>query len=346
MERDGSSIVAIGASAGGIQALLTLIGELPAAFSGTIFVVVHIGRSRSVLPALLERAGPLPASHAKDGETFLPGHIYVAPPDHHMLVRQDHIELSHGPRENHSRPAIDPLFRSAAISHGPSTIGIVLSGALSDGSAGLLAIKEHGGVAIVQDPAEAIIGTMPESALRAVKTDYILPAEEIGRLLGTSLDNLITMSERTVTEREIDSSDELITRDMRQQEKGGREGEITMYTCPDCGGSLWQAASGEVTRFQCHVGHTWNVESLLGNKSVELEAALWAGVRLLEERATLTRQLAAHIRASDAEGPCIQGIDEQAMLDEQRADVIRGILDAPMNQALQIVATGDALQND
>jgi two-component system chemotaxis response regulator CheB len=174
-----------------------------------------------------------------------------------MLVRKHHIELSHGPRENHSRPAVDPLFRSAAYSHGSRTIGIVLSGALSDGTAGLMMIKGHGGAAIVQDPDEAIIGAMPESALRVVETDYILPAADIGRLLATSLDNLIAVPEATVMKRERNSADEIILRDMRQQEKDQRGGELTMYTCPDCGGTLWQADSSPVTRFQCHVGHAW-----------------------------------------------------------------------------------------
>jgi two-component system chemotaxis response regulator CheB len=346
MEPGVSPIVVIGASAGGIQALLALVGELPSDFRGAVFVVVHIGRSRSVLPSLLERAGTLPATHAKDGEVFQAGHIYVAPPDQHMLVRSHHIELSHGPRENHSRPAIDPLFRSAAASHGQRTIGIVLSGALSDGAAGLMMIKGHGGTAVVQDPRDAIIGAMPENAMRVVDTDYMLSAADIGRLLATRLDDLIATQETSVMKHGQDSADEIIKRDMKRQEKDQRGGELTMYTCPDCGGTLWQADSGPVTRFQCHVGHAWGVESLLGNKSEELEAALWLGVRLLEERATLTRQLAARINESSGDELRVQGIQEQAMLDERRAEAIRALLNTPLNLALQIAETGEVYQSD
>jgi two-component system chemotaxis response regulator CheB len=207
-------------------------------------------------------------------------------------------------------------------------------------------IKGHGGAAIVQDPDEAIIGAMPESALRVVETDYILPAADIGRLLATSLDNLIAVPEATVMKRERNSADEIILRDMRQQEKDQRGGELTMYTCPDCGGTLWQADSSPVTRFQCHVGHAWGVESLLGNKSEELEAALWSGVRLLEERATLTRQLAVRINETTADELRVQGIEEQALLDERRADAIRALLNTPLNVALQLAESGEALQSD
>jgi len=147
MHQAESPIVVIGASSGGIQALLELIAELPAAYSAPVFVVVHVGTARSLLPNILARGSQLPASHADHGERFEPGHVYVAPPDCHMLVRGDRIELSHGPREKHSRPAIDPLFRSAARSHGPRVVGIILSGALSDGTTGLLAVKSHGGTA-------------------------------------------------------------------------------------------------------------------------------------------------------------------------------------------------------
>lgn len=337
MEEGGPPIVVIGASAGGIQALLALVEELPKDFNAPVFVVVHIGRSRSVLPTLLERAGVLPASHAKDGDVFRAGHIYVAPPDWHLLVRDHSIQLSHGPRENHSRPAIDPMFRSAAFAHESRAIGVILSGALSDGTAGLLMIKAHGGTAIVQDPGEAIIGGMPESALRAVQVDHVLPARDIGRLLATELGQMGLRQERTHMAQGQDSAEEMIKQDMRAQENDQRAGQLTMYTCPDCGGVLWQAESGPVTGCRCHVGHAWGAEALLGNKSEELEAALWAGVRLLEERATLSRQLATQVREMNRDEQRAQGIEEQAALDEGRADAIRELLHAPLNLALQMV---------
>lgn len=177
MERDEASpVVVIGASAGGIRALLEIVSQLPAEFPAPVLVVVHIGRGRSALPQIIERAGVLSASHARHGEPVRPGHIYVAPPDVHMLVRSGRIVLDRGPRENHSRPAIDPLFRSAASEYGSGTIGVILSGALSDGTAGLMMIKGHGGTVIVQDPEEAIVGGMPESALNLVDADQVLAA--------------------------------------------------------------------------------------------------------------------------------------------------------------------------
>lgn len=183
MERDSRTIVVVGASAGGVQALRELVAELPAQCDASILVVLHTGAGKSLLPNVLTRAGVMEATHAIQGEPLLPGHIYVAPPDHHMLIDGSHIQLTHGPRENHSRPAIDPLFRSAARAYGPQVVGVVLSGALSDGTSGLAMIKEHGGVTIVQDPQDAIVDSMPTSVLRVLEPDYVLPAFEIGRLL-------------------------------------------------------------------------------------------------------------------------------------------------------------------
>lgn len=327
--------IVIGASAGGIQALLDLVSELPADFGAPVLVVVHIGRSRSVLPKLIERAGVLPATHARDGDRVRSGHIHVAPPDFHMLLRGDRIALSHGPRENHSRPAIDPLFRSAASSAGPGVIGIVLSGALSDGSVGLQVIKARGGTVIVQDPEEALIGGMPLSALRSVDADKVLRAREIGRHLASlSFTSPSTQEEQSVADSE-DRDREMVSQDFREQEANRRAGELTMFTCPDCGGTLWQSASRNGS-FRCHVGHTWGAETLLGNKSEELEAALWSSVRLLEERATLSRQLARRVRDTTDDRQRADDIHEQAKLDERRADAIRELLNTPLNTALQL----------
>ncbi len=178
------SLVVIGASAGGVQALIELVSELPASFAAAVFVVVHTpANHRSLLPKVLNVHSRLPAVHASDGETILPGHIYVAPPDRHLLVEQGVMRLTHGPKENHSRPAADPLFRSAAQAYGPCAIGVVLSGALYDGTAGLIAIKRHGGAAITQDPDEAQYASMPKSAISRDHPDYILPIAEIASTL-------------------------------------------------------------------------------------------------------------------------------------------------------------------
>lgn len=336
MDRNGPmSAVVIGASAGGIQALLDLVSELPEDFGAPILVAVHIGRSRSVLPSLIERAGVLPASHARDGDRIRAGHIHVAPPDFHMLLRGNRIALSHGPRENHSRPAIDPLFRTAAATAGAGVIGIILSGALSDGSVGLQVIKARGGTVVVQNPDEALIGGMPLNALRSVDADLVLGARDIGRYLATrSFSPPASQEERFMADTE-EHDREMIHQDFREQEANQRAGELTMFTCPDCGGTLWQSASRNGS-FRCHVGHTWGAETLLGNKSEELEAALWSSVRLLEERATLSRQLARRVLETTTDQQRAKDIHEQAQLDERRADAIRELLNTPLNIALQL----------
>ncbi len=340
MDRDASSIVVIGASAGGIQALLEVIAELPGTFAAPVFVVVHVGTGRSVLPTLLSRGGALQATHATHGERFEPGHIYVAPPDCHMLVREDRIELSHGPRENHSRPAIDPLFRSAARAHGHRVIGVILSGALGDGSTGLMTIKAHGGTAVVQDPDDAIVESMPASALRLVQADHVVSAQGIGRYLASMPLSPPLKAGLNGMDDPSDDAAKFIQADFDEQENDRRRGQLTMFTCPDCGGTLWQTADGPIAGFRCHVGHAWSLESLLGQKSEQLEAALWSSVRLLEERATLSRQVAVRLRGASA-GPGRAGwVDDQAQVDEQRADAIRELLDVSIHAPVRAVAHG------
>ena len=332
----GQPVVVIGASAGGIQALLELVRQIPASSDLSIFIVVHIGTSRSMLAELLTRAGNLPASQGVDGEEIEPGHIYVAPPDFHMLIRDERIELSHGPREHHTRPAVDPLFRSAARAYGARVTGVILSGALSDGAAGLLMIKSRGGTVLVQDPTEAIADGMPTSALRVLVADHVLPARDIGQWLA-SLSPVTTREQ----ERSVDPAEEakaVIHEDFREQERDQRDGQLTMFTCPDCGGTLWQSDTGPILRFQCHVGHAWGIEALLDQKSEHLEAALWTSVRMFEERATLTRQVAARLRRSTADEGRAQRMEEEAQLDESRADAIRALVNSALASAAQLLA--------
>lgn len=324
------SIVVIGASAGGIQALLDVVAGIPENSGVSVFVVVHVGSVRSKLPTLLTRVGPFEATHAEDGEPIRAGHVYVAPSDVHMLVRERHIELSHGPRENHSRPAVDPLFRSAAEAHGSRVTGVILSGALSDGAAGLLMIRNCGGRVIVQDPDEAVVVGMPQSALRMVAADHVLPAAEIGQLLGGGSDRRRDQIEEAGMDQ-FAPHEHLIEPDFAAQKAGRRSGQLTMYTCPDCGGTLWQADAGNVVRFQCHVGHAWGPETLLGLKTDELEASFWSSVRLLEERGTLARQVALHMTESNHDAERIGRVEHQADLDEQRASTIRQLLATSMS---------------
>jgi two-component system chemotaxis response regulator CheB len=341
-------IIVIGASAGGIQALTTLVAGLPRDFPASLLVVVHIPPyAISRLPEILSRSGPLPAAHARHGEAIEPGRIYIAPPDRHLLVRAGWIELSRGPRENHCRPAIDPLFRTAARVYGARVIGIVLSGALYDGSMGLLAIKTRGGMAIVQDPKEAIVDSMPRRAIERVEAEHILPVAGIAAALTELVGQPVIAQGGTSMENAIDPEERLeavIAEDFVEQASDGRIEETTIFTCPDCGGVLWQGAEGSegsVLRFRCHVGHAFAPEVLLSQKSEELETALWSSLRLLKEKATLTLQLANRTRTS-GNGKATQAaerIAEQAELDERHARVIQELLEAmpsPMDQAMVV----------
>jgi two-component system, chemotaxis family, protein-glutamate methylesterase/glutaminase len=341
-------IIVIGASAGGIQALTTLVAGLPRDFPASLLVVVHIPPyAISRLPEILSRSGPLPAAHARHGEAIEPGRIYIAPPDRHLLVRTGWIELSRGPRENHARPAIDPLFRTAARVYGARVIGIVLSGALYDGSMGLLAIKTRGGMAIVQDPKEAIVDSMPRRAIERVEAEHILPVAGIAAALTDLIRQPVIAQGGTSMENAIDPEERLeavIAEDFVEQASDGRTEETTIFTCPDCGGVLWQGAEGSegsVLRFRCHVGHAFAPEVLLSQKSEELETALWSSLRLLKEKATLTLQLANRTRTS-GNGKATQAaerIAEQAELDERHARVIQELLEAmpsPMDQAMVV----------
>jgi two-component system chemotaxis response regulator CheB len=339
-------IVVIGGSAGGIEALRRLVSGLPPDLPAALFVVVHVPPySVSRLPEVLNRAGPLYATHAIDGEAIQPGHIYIAPPDRHLLVRPGWIALSRGPRENHSRPAIDPLFRSAARAYGSRVIGVVLSGALYDGSMGLLAVKTRGGMAIVQDPREAAVDSMPRSALKLVAADSVLTSAEIASQL---MDWVRTPAGKQGGAAVADRDDRLqavITEDFAEQSHDDRVAETSVYTCPECGGVMWQDGAGKQLGFRCHVGHAYAPEVLLSQKSEEFESALWASLRLLKEKATLTRQLATRTRTSGNGNneEVANRIDEQAELDEQYARTIQDLLEAMPNPADQAALVTQAL---
>jgi two-component system chemotaxis response regulator CheB len=328
-------IVVVGASAGGIPALTALVAGLPADFPAALVVAVHIQPyAVSRLPEILTRAGPLPAAHAIHGAEIVPGRIYVAPPDRHLLVRRGWLELTRGPRENHARPAIDPLFRTAARAYGPRAIGIVLSGALYDGSLGLLAIETRGGVAIVQEPQEAPFDSMPRNALRFVTADHVLRAAAMPAVLDTLVREPLAAEGVLAMTDDEERIDDAVSATFAEQVDGERADETTVYTCPDCGGVLWQAGDGAELGFRCHVGHAYAPEVLLSEKSEELEAALWSSLRLLKEKVTLARQM-AHRAAIDGNGSAAREtarrFAEQAELNERYAESIQELLTAMPN---------------
>jgi two-component system chemotaxis response regulator CheB len=319
----GRDMILIGASAGGVEALKALVRGLPANLPAAVFIVLHVPPTNSShLPEILSRAGPLPAKHARDGEPVRHGRIYIAPPDYHLLVLAGAVRLSHGARENHHRPAIDPLFRTAAESFGPRVIGVILSGALYDGSAGLLAVRRTGGLAVVQDPADALVADMPQSALSIAGADHVVPIGAMGPLLR----NLIGEdSPDGGVPPMIDPLEEMPDRvraDMAAQEDGERTGQSSLYTCPECGGVLWQVEPEGPVRFRCHVGHVYYGEALLGEQGLAVEAALWVAVRTFRERAVLARQLAARERGINDEKAAAR-FEEQANTAERYAELIQ-----------------------
>ena len=288
----GHDLIVIGASSGGIEALIALLGWLPADLAAALCIVVHTSpEAPGLLPAVLGRRTPLPVSQAIDGERLQAGHIYVARPDHHLLVESGRIRVTRGPRENRHRPAVDPLFRSAALTYGPRTIGVVLSGALDDGTAGLAAIKNQGGIAIVQDPEEALFPGMPASAQRHVPVDYALPAAAIGPLLARLAREPASQPERAPAEA-------LIIEERYAREEGAAMDDLTeigmptALTCPECHGPLWEVGDRSILRFRCRTGHAFTAESVMAGQSVALEDALWMAVNTLQESALVAEQLA------------------------------------------------------
>jgi two-component system chemotaxis response regulator CheB len=288
-------LVVIGASAGGVGFLQRLVERLPHGFGAAVFVAMHLPTGvRSMLPAILERAGSLKASHAQNGARYHPGHIYVAPPGLHLTLENNRMRVSRGAREHGVRPAIDPLFRSAALAAGPRVIGVVLSGLLDDGTVGLREIKKAGGVAIVQEPAETPFPAMPESALAHVNVDYCLPSAEIGELL----DNLVASAD--AADAASGGGDATLEHEVKgltmHEDEREHPGEPSPYSCPECGGVLWEIKDGEILRFRCRVGHAYTSETLTGDQASTVEHALWTALRALEEQAAVRRRIADRAR--------------------------------------------------
>ena len=322
----GRDVIVIGASAGGVEALRELIRHLPADLPAAVFIVVHIpADAPSLLPRILSRAGSLKASHATDGEAIEHGRIYIAPPDRHLLVRRGHMSLVQGPKENGHRPAIDPLFRSAARAFGRRTIGVVLSGNLNDGSYGLGMIKACGGTAVVQDPDDALYPGMPSAAIETAAVDHVFPIAAIGDLLAR-------LAAETVAEEEImPGADEVESeRPAKQSEEGERTnaslgGEPSVYTCPECHGNLWEIRGETLSRYRCRVGHSYTEDTLIYEKSESLEAALWMALEALEERGELLEKVADRLAASGRDASA-RLYRERARGAAERAELVRGVL--------------------
>jgi len=333
----GQAVVIAGASAGGVEALVHLVRSLPADFPHAMLIVLHVSPSgTSVLPAILARACRLPVCAPADGEELSPGHVYVAPPDSHLVVEDSHLRLSQAPRENGHRPAIDPTMRTAANAYGGATIGIVLSGSRDDGTAGLIAIKARGGIAIVQDPEEALYPAMPLSAIAHAEPDAVLPVAAMARWIlqhnvqtnraPTSSQSPTNPTRPTNPGNPTASIDtHLAVIDTEDDPPGSATGDGTRYTCPDCGGVLFERHEGLLERFECRVGHVFSIESLSSAQADALENALWAAVRSLEDRAALLRRLAGGGRDGDGLRAAA-AFERQADDAFERARTIRGTI--------------------
>lgn len=316
-------LIVIGGSAGGLPALLELVRELPADLPAALCVAIHTSPySPGMMADIVERRTRLPCAFGRDGESIQPGRIYVAPVDRHLLIEDRHLRVTHGPRENGFRPAVDPLFRTAARWHGPRAAGIVLSGSLGDGSFGLAAIKHAGGTAIIQDPEEAQVPSMPLSALRGVDIDHIVKAADMAPLI-------IQLA------RERPKGGATMSNDAKPRHDSAEcgtdlmlkapEGTLTPVTCPECGGSLWEQESDLQIGYRCHVGHAYGAESLLRNHSQEVENALWTALRVLEEHAHLQERMATRAE-SQRLGAAAEQFHQRSLDCRRQAEALRGVL--------------------
>ncbi len=316
-------VVVIGASAGGVNALVEVVSGLPPDLAAAICVVLHIPRhAPSALAAILSRNSALSVGTATDGEQLRLGHIHVAATDHHLLVMDGRLRLSRGPVENGHRPAINPLFRSAARAYGSRVIGVVLSGSRDDGSSGLATIAARGGYTVVQDPADALHPSMPRAALAQVRADHVVPAAKIGPVLAGLIGGalrpagLASASDEATLDAQLRVSNlEPVPGLLRQTPAG--------FGCPDCGGALFTVGHQDPPQLRCRVGHAWSADGLLQSLSEQLQGTLWRGLRVLEEKAALAERMAAAQRRRGESGDAYQETAGEA---ERAAQLLRGLI--------------------
>jgi len=321
-------IIVIGASAGSLDTLRGIAEALPADHPGTVFVVAHVGQTRSILPDLLRRVGKLTASHSREREPIRKGHIYVAPPDQHMLIEDGHVCLSRGPREHFTRPAIDPLFRSAAKIFGVRVIGVVLSGGGSDGAVGLADIQDAGGLAAVEDPSDAAFPDMPRAAASLREPHFVVRAAEIPALL-------VRLSAETIsveTKRRLEGASTAM--EMNEFER-----PIT-FSCPECGGALRIKPKNGSQEYGCHVGHRFGAIELLEAQSDGVERSLYVALRMLHEQAEFARRMIASARDAPLDNGLVYWERLQVQAEEQ-VETLRGFLERrPIVSAVPEAADG------
>lgn len=326
---EGGMLIVVGSSAGGMQALRRLAAQLPADLPAPVFIVTHMSPDTTgeALVRAVDEAGPLPCRHAENDERFEDGRIYVAPPDRHMLIQADRILITKGARENRSRPAIDPLFRSAAVAYGNRVIGVILTGYLDDGTSGMMAIKRCGGVCIAQDPDDADHADMPRSVIVNVGVHHCLPISGMGPLL-TELARS-KQAPRTPPPEDVVIEARIARRVLSDLPSVEALGDQVPFNCPDCGGVLWKMKEGDGLRYRCHTGHAFTSAVLLAVQSEKIEETLWTALRMFEERQNLLATMNAR-----GDGKSSSALSERANDAQVHIDRIRDMLkatDAPVD---------------
>lgn len=283
-------LLAMGMSAGGFEALRFLASRLPGDLQAAVLITFHLSSQfRSELDIILSRSGPLPATFARDGEHLEKSRIYIAPSSYHLLVDGGTLSLGVGPRENHARPAIDPMLRSIAACCGFRAIGVVLTGALYDGASGLWALKECGGITVVQDPSDAAFPEMPRSALSRSVPDHVVKMEDLPGLLQRLV--LEPAGKPRPLPDTLHYEIEVAKNGYSSMNEMDRIGQRSVLSCPDCGGVMWEMEEGELIRYRCHIGHAYTGELMSVALDEDLRRALGTALRALEERGALMKRL-------------------------------------------------------
>jgi two-component system chemotaxis response regulator CheB len=328
-------IVVIGASAGGIPAIKTVLSGLPNNFETAVFIVLHVSSrsSASTLAKIFQKYTSLVCKPGADGEMIRPGCLYIAPPSHHMMLKDGKVRINQGTRENKYRPSIDVLFRSAAVAYGVQVIGIVLTGMLDDGTSGMSAVKRCGGICIVQEPEDAEFSDMPQSVLNNIRVDYQVPVEEMGdivkNILEMPLRGQVTVPRELQVEVEITANMTTTIKDLQEI------GDISDFVCPDCGGDLYAVKNDPAPRYRCHTGHVYTEDMLYDLQGLHLEESVWVSIRMLEERYNLLLLMATHAKESNMDEVAQSNVSRAAEMEKhiERLKVILAKLTEDLPQA-------------
>ncbi|MFN6946943.1 MAG: chemotaxis protein CheB [Cytophagaceae bacterium] len=325
MAQQPKFIVVIGASAGGLNALIELVRNLPKNLDATYCIVLHLSRKGigDFVVHQLAQYTSIPCKLVKGGESIERDHIYIARPNQHLLIKDGKFLLGAGPEENRYRPSIDVLFRSAAVTYSTYTIGIVLSGMLDDGTSGMWAIKRCGGACIVQDPNQSEYPEMPLSVINNMEVDYVVNLEDIGPLIADIIDK--TQGEKTDVPWDILAESKIAEKTAVGIDDVSKIGEQSIYACPDCGGGLWVIKNDVITRYRCHIGHSYSESDLVIKQSKIAGATLWAALRMMEERKHLLRKMEIDNKARGLTHWAEANVEKQGEL-EGHINMLKSIL--------------------